>query len=67
MKHIWKVEVHFKEDIEGLSLEDWRSFNVIAADDVEARKKGIKLAKKECNKSFLVQYVELEHVLDIDG
>ena len=68
MKHIWKVTVNFEEDIEGVVLEDWYVFNVIATDDVEARKKGIELAKKDCdNKSFQVQYVELACVLDIDG
>ena len=68
MKSVWEVAVHFREAIEGEVLEDWYRFNVVAVDDVEARKKGVKLAKKECdNKSFLVQYVELKHVLDIDG
>ena len=67
MKYIWGVTVNFKEDIEGEVLEDWYRFNVIAIDDVDARKKGIKLAKKDCNnESFRVQYVELKCVLDID-
>ena len=66
MKHIWKVRIEFQEDIKGEVVEDFLGFNVEAADDVEARKKGIKLAKQKTNKSFQIIYAEIEHVLEID-
>ncbi len=68
MRRVWKVRVHFQEDIDGVLLEDWYSFNVEAEDDIAARKKGVECAKKDCdNESFLVQYVEIEHLLDLEG
>ena len=67
MKHIWKVTVRFQEDIEGESCDDWDVFNVEAANDVDARKEGIKCAKQKYNENIQVQYAEIEHVLEVDN
>ncbi len=66
MNHIWHVRIEFQENIHGEVIEDSLTFNVEAADDVEARKKGIKLAKQKSNESFQIIYAEIEHVLEID-
>ena len=66
MKTIWKVRVHFQEDIEGELLDLWDDFNIEATDDVAARKKGIKCAKQENSKQIQVQYVEINHVLEFE-